>query len=227
MDVIFELILLCILVGGAYAGIKFGFIQIAAKPIKIAASISFAFMLCRGVGTEVIAPIIQAPVSNYIKDFMYTNCSNLSHNNLSSEVPTLLKMAGAAFNVYFNAMDALSSDTLLDNVILKLTSPTVRLIGIMIACVILLFVGRLLISLGIYLVNSFCQGGVIAIVNKSMGFVLAGLLSFLCAWAFVSVAEFFFHLPIFDDSAAIRDFDGGLLYRMLLSISPLELLLSF
>lgn len=227
MDIIFELILLCILVGGAYAGIKFGFIQIVAKPIKTLASLSFAFLLCRGVGTEVIAPIIQAPVSNYIKDFIYTNCANLSHNNLSSEVPTLLKIAGAAFNVDLNALDAPSTDLLLDNVVLKLTNPTVCLIGIIVAFVILLFVGRLLISLGIYLVNSYCRGGVIAIVNKSMGFVLAGLLSFLCAWAFVSVAEFFFHLPIFDGSAAIRDFNGGFLYKLLLSISPLELLLSF
>ena len=227
MDVIFELILICILVGGSYAGIKFGFIQIAAKPIKILASLSFAFLLCKGVGTGVIAPIIQAPVSNYIKDFMYTNCSNLSYDNLSDEVPTLLKMAGAAFNVDMSVGNSFSADVLLDNVILNLTSPTVNLIGIVIAFIILLFVFRLLISLGIYLVNSFCQGGVIAIVNKTMGFVLAGLLSFLCAWAFVSVVEFFFHLPIFDNSSAIKDFDGGLIYRLLLSISPLELLLSF
>ena len=111
--------------------------------------------------------------------------------------------------------------------ILNLTSPAVNLIGILIAFVVLLLVGRLLISVGVYCVNSFCQGGLLAVVNKAMGFVLAGLLSVICAWGFVSVVEFLFHLPVFYDSAAIRGFSGGVLYKLFVSLSPLELLLSF
>ena len=227
MNFIFEILLLGILIGGSYAGIKFGFIKIAAKPIKAIASVSFALLLCSSVGKAVIAPIIQAPVTNYIKDFMYTNCSNLTPDNIGTEIPTLLKMAGAAFNVDMNAASAVSTDQLLENVILSLTSPAITLIGIVIAFVILFFVAKLLISLGVYLVNSFCQGGVIAKINKAMGFVLAGMLSIIAAWIFVSVIEFFFHLPMFDSSAAIQSFNGGLLYRLFISISPLELLLSF
>ena len=227
MNFVFDLILLCILAGGSYAGIKFGFIKIAAKPIKTVASLSFALLLCKGVGTAVISPIIQAPVTNYIKDFMYTNCANLTPDNVSDEIPTLLKMAGAAFNVNMNAASSVSTDKLLDSLVFNLTSPTVNFIGVIIAFVILLLIGRLLISLGVYLVNSYCQSGVIAKVNKVMGFVLAGLLSLLFVWAFVSVLEFFLHLPMFDNSAAVQGFTGGFIYRMFVSLSPLELLLSF
>ena len=73
----------------------------------------------------------------------------------------------------------------------------------------------------------YCNGGVLAKVNKGMGFVLAGFISIVAAWAFVSVMEFFFHLPMFNDSPAIQGFNGGLLYRLFNSISPIELLLSF
>lgn len=227
MNLIFELILLCILVGSSYAGIKFGFIQIAAKPIKIIASLAFAFSLCKSVGTVIIAPIIQNPVSAYIKEFVYAKCSNLTSVNAYDELPTLLKMAGAAFNVDMNAQNAVSQETVLDNAILNLTSPAVNLIGIAVAFVLLLIVGRILMSLGVYLVNSFCRSGLIAKVNKAMGFVLAGMMSLIGAWAFVSVVEFLFHLPMFENSAAVQGFSGGFLYRLFISVSPLELLLSF
>ena len=110
MDFVIEVILLIILLGGSYAGIRFGFIQIAAKPIKVIASLSFALLLCRGVGMAVIAPIIQVPVSSYIKDFVYSNCSDVSFDNVSAEIPTLLKMAGAVFNVDMSVRDSLSGE---------------------------------------------------------------------------------------------------------------------
>ena len=204
-----------------------GFVNIAAKPIKVVASFFFAYALCSVIGKGLIAPMIQAPVTNYIKSFMYENCANLNPDNVMEEVPTLIKMAGAISKDGVAISAGQTTDEIIDTVITRYTSPFAELVSVIFAFVILFFVAKLLIMLGIHLVNTFCSGGVLSKINKIMGFVLAGFLSILAAWAFVSVTDFFLHLPIFDGSVAVREFNGGLLYRLFNSLSPLELLLSF
>ena len=227
LKIFFELILIGLLVGGSYYGIKMGFFNIAAKPIKIVLGIAFALSLCNVVGTHVVAPMIQAPITNYIKEFMYDNCSNLSPENVVEEMPTLLKMAGAAFNVQMVDMNGMTTDAVLENIIFNLTSPAVILISIVIAFILLYFIAKLAFSGGILLVNSVFDVGIIGKINRIMGFILAGLLAFLAAWALVGIVDFFFHLSIFDGVEAIRSFRGGWIYRLFNSLSPIELLLSF
>lgn len=227
LKILFELILIGLLVGGSYYGIKMGFFNIAAKPIKIVLGIAFALSLCNVVGTHVVAPMIQAPITNYIKEFMYDNCSNLSPENVVEEMPTLLKMAGAAFNVQMVDMNGMTTDAVLENIIFNLTSPAVILISIVIAFILLYFIAKLAFSGGILLVNSVFDVGIIGKINRIMGFILAGLLAFLAAWALVGIVDFFFHLSIFDGVEAIRSFRGGWIYRLFNSLSPIELLLSF
>ena len=61
LNVLFEILLLAILIGGSYYGIKMGFIKIAAKPIKFIFALAVAFSLCKAVGTYIIAPINSCP----------------------------------------------------------------------------------------------------------------------------------------------------------------------
>ena len=201
MGFILEILIIGILVGGSYAGIKFGFVNIAAKPLKTVASFFFAYLLCSAVGKALIAPIIQAPITNYIKSFMYENCKNLNPENVMEEVPTLIKMAGAVSKNGIDISAGNTTDEVIETVISSYTRPFSEVVAVIFAFFVLFFVGKLLIKLGIYLVNQFCSGGVLAKVNKIMGFVLAGFLSILAAWALVSILNFFFHLPfIFDNS---------------------------
>lgn len=227
LDIFFEILLIGLLVGGSYYGIKMGFFNIAAKPIKVVLCIAFALSLCNVVGTYVIAPMIQSPITNYIKEFMYDNCSNLSPENVVEEMPTLLKMAGAAFDVQMADMSGMTTDVVLEDIITNLTSPSVILISIGIAFILLYFLAKFAFSGGILLVNSVFEVGIIGKINRTMGFVLAGLLAFLAAWALVGIVDFFFHLSIFDGVEAIRSFRGGFLYRLFNSLSPIEILLSF
>lgn len=227
LKIFFEILLIGLLAGGSYYGIKMGFFNIAAKPIKFVLGLVFAFSLCNVVGTYVIAPMIQAPITNYIKEFMYANCANLSPANVVEEMPTLLKMAGAAFDVEIGDMTGMTTDAVLENIIVNLTSPAVVLISIVIAFVLLFLLSKLLFSGGILLVNSVFDIGILGKINRIMGFVLAGLLAILAAWALVGIVDFFFHLAIFDGVEAIRSFKGGWIYRLFNSLSPIELLLSF
>ncbi len=227
LKILMEILLLLILVGGSYYGIIKGFFKMAAAPLKLVAGLVFSFSLCKVVGKFVIAPIIQSPVTNYIKDFMYEHCSDLTPDNVVSEMPTLLKMAGAAFNVDVAAASGTTTDEMLESVILNFTSPAVNCIGIIFAFVLLFLLSKLLISIGISLVNTYVSVGVLGKINRTMGFVLAGVLAFFGAWAFAGTVDFIFHLGIFNGSELIRNFSGGWLYRLFTSFSPIELLLSF
>lgn len=227
LNIFFEILLIGLLVGGSYYGIKMGFFNIALKPIKIVLGIAFALSLCNVVGTYLIAPLIQSPITNYIKEFMYDNCSNLSPENVVEEMPTLLKMAGAAFDIQIVDTPGMTTDAMLEDIIFNLTSPAVILISIGIAFILLYILAKFAFSGGIILVNSIFDIGIIGKINRAMGFILAGLLAFLAAWSLVGIVDFFFHLSIFDGVEAIRSFRGGLLYRLFNSLSPIELLLSF
>ena len=99
LTIILEILLIAVLVGGSYYGIATGFFKLATKPLKLIAALLFAYALCGVVGKFVIAPIIQSPITNYVKDFMYEHCDSLEPGEVVEEIPTLLKMAGAAFNV--------------------------------------------------------------------------------------------------------------------------------
>ncbi len=227
LKIILEIILIGILVGGSYYGIVTGFFKMATKPLKLIASLLFSYALCGVVGKYIIAPIIQSPITNYVKDFMYEHCADLSPDNVVTEIPTLLKMAGAAFDVNVMADPTATTDQMLNTVINDLTYPAVQIVSAIFAFIILFFVGKLLISLGIWVVNSYVSVGVLGKVNQVMGFVLAFVLAFLAAWVLAGLLDFIFHLGIFNGSELIRNFKGGWIYQLFVSFSPIELLLSF
>ena len=227
LGVLLEVVLIGILVIGSYYGFKMGFFSIAIKPIKILFGITFALSLCNMFGTHIVAPIIQAPLTNYIKEFMYNNCATLSPENVVEEMPTLLKMAGAAFNVQLADMSLMTIDSVIENIIINLTSPAVSMISIGISFLLLFFSSKLIFSWGILVINSAFNVGILGKINKVMGFVLAGALARIVAWAFVGIVDFLFHLSAFDGVEIIRSFRGGLIYRIFNSFNPIELLLSF
>ena len=222
-----EIILLAILIGGAYYGIRLGFIRIAAKPIKFVLGLVFAFSLCGPVGTTIIAPLIQSPLTNYVKEYMYERCAALTADGVLERTPTLLKMAGAAFDVEFGAAGVDSTDAMIEKVVVSLTAPAVLLISSVIAFILLFLISKLLFSLAVSVVNSVFEIGVLSRINRVMGLIVAAFMSFFAAWAFVSLIDFVLHLSIFDSVDAVRQFDGGRLYRLFKNISPIGLLLSF
>ena len=227
LKIFMEVILIGILVGGSYYGLVTGFFQMAANPLKVVAGLLFSGSLSGVVGKYIIAPIIQSPITNYIKDFMYEHCSDLSPDNVVSEMPTLLKMAGAAFNIEVNVTPGATTDQMLESVIVNLTTPAVNVIGIIIAFVLLFFLSKLIISIAISVINSYVSVGVLGQINKTMGFVLAFAVAFIAAWALTGVVDFIFHLGVFNNVEVIRNFSGGWIYRLFNSFSPIELLLSF
>ncbi len=227
LKITLEILLLLVIIGGFYYGLERGFIRIAAKPIKILLCFVLAFSFCKSIGTNIVAPLIQAPITNYIKEYMYENCAALTPENALKNTPTILKIAASAFDVELSNSEEGTSGAFLEKIILNLTSPAVLLISIIIAFVLIYLLSKLLLSGATLIVSSVFEIGVLAKINRIMGVVLAGLMSLLVAWAAVAVIDFLFHLSIFDKVSFIRGFDGGPLYRLFKSISPIGILLSF
>lgn len=227
MDFIFEIILLVIIIGGSYLGIKYGFVKIVAKPMKTLFCFAFAFSVSSGVGRAVVAPMIQVPVTNYVKDFMYQNYSNLSVDNAMAEIPTVLKIAGAVFNVDKDMTVAVSTDSLLESVIFNLTSPVVEILAIIIAFVLMFLFARVLFGAGMVVINSAFDGRILGGINKICGMVLAALIALVTAWAFVGLSDFLLQTPALHQSDFARNFSGGPIYRFFSGLNLLKLILSF
>lgn len=227
MKVVIEILLVAIIVFGTVFGVKKGFIEITAKPVKFIAALILAFNLCASIAEAIIAPMLYNPVVNYISEFMYENCASLTAENAAEELPTLLKIAAAIFNIDIAEAAASGTSTVIDNIIDALTAPVINVIAIIFSFIIVYFLAKLLLTLAIWLVNFLCKGGIIGAVNKILGFVFGALLSVIIAWAVAVLLDLIFHLPAFEGSELIANFEGGFFYRFFNTYNPIELLLSF
>ncbi len=227
LKALLELILLGILGGGVYLGIKKGFISIMAKPVKVFASFMLAVAICGGFARLVIAPIIEAPITNYISSFLYENCEYITPDTAADELPTLLKISAAAFNIDVYAIASNAEGDIISTIVSELASPAIYVIAVVISFFAVYFIGRLLFSLAMYIVDVLLKGGIIGKINKTLGIVFGVCIAFIGAWAFAGFVKFILNTPILASSNSVAAFRGGLLYRFFNSFSPIELLLSF
>ena len=226
LAIVVDLILIGIIAYGIYYGIKKGFVSIASKPIKTVASIVLAYTCCSGFGQWVIAPLIRAPITGYISDFMYRNMPGVSPESAATELPTLLKIAAAAFNIEI-ATEEQSGASYLETLVGTLAEPVVGFISVILAAIALFFIGKLLFTLAFYLLNKFCNEGLLGKINKILGIVFGAFMFVLTSWGIAVAISVFAHLPIFNSVEFISGFEGGLLYRFFNAFNPIELLLSF
>lgn len=226
MQIVIEILLWSIIILGTIMCTKAGFVEIIAKPVKFIAALVLAFTLCSAVAESIISPMIQEPITNYISEFMYENCSTITAENATEELPTLLKIAAAIFNIDITEVAASGTD-IVENIIESLTVPVISVISVVLAFIAVYVVSKLALTLVIWLINALCSGGLIGAVNRLLGLVFGVVLSVAVAWALAVILELVFHLPAFESSEAIANFEGGFLYTFFNTYNPIELLLSF
>ena len=227
LKMLFELILLGVLGAGVYLGLKRGFVSMMARPVKIFASIMLAIAICGGVARSVIVPIIDAPITNYIASFLYENCAGITPETTADELPTLLKIAAAIFNIDTYSVALNSDGRVIEALVTNLAEPAIYVIAVIISFLLSYVLGRSLFSLALFLVDVFVEGGLLGKINKSLGMVFGILIAFICAWAIAGFIEFALHSPFIVSNAAMANFRGGLLYRFFNMFSPIEILLRF
>jgi hypothetical protein len=227
LEMLLELILSAVLCAGAYFGIKRGFVSIMAKPVKVFASIMLAMAICTGVARTIVVPIIDAPITNYIASFLYDNCSSITPEITADELPTLLKISAAIFNIDVYAVAVNANGKVIEAIVANLAEPAIYVIAVIIAFVLTYILGRLLFSLALFLIDVLVKGGLFGKINKSLGVVFGISIAFICAWATVGFISFALSTPMFASNVVSEDFRGGLLYRFFNNFSPIELLLRF
>ncbi len=221
-----DLLLLGIIAFGVYYGVTKGFVSMAVRPFKTVASLAFAYFCCPWFSDLVVAPIIRAPITGYVSDFMYKNMSGVTPETAAGELPTLLKMAAAAFNVNIGE-GAVSSENYLDALIGTVTDPVVNVISVAISAIVLFLLGRLLFNLAFFLLNKFCNAGLLGKINKTLGMIFGIFIFVLISWGLAVLLSLIFNLSVFDGNELISSFEGFILYKFFNAFNPLELLLSF
>lgn len=226
LNIILDVLLVGILIGGGAVGIVRGFIKILAKPLKPILAIVIAMSICGAVSSAIVEPIISEPVSNQISGFLYENCKELTPDNLEEELPTLIKIAAATAGVDIGEI-VKDGEDVIKSVVDSLITPVVSIISTIVAFVLVYIAARLLVSLAFWVINAVFNAGVFGVLNKMLGFVTSLLMAVFVSWALVSLVEYVIHFPAFADSAVVADFTGGFVYNLFKQYNPVELLLSF
>jgi len=227
MTIAFEIIIIAIFAVCAFIGIKFGFIKLAAKPVKFVLALILAFTLSSVVAEKVVTPIIDEPVTNYVSDFLYSNCSDLTGDNLNEKLPTLLKLAATVTNVDLESGMDMSGADLVAAIVDKLIGPVISFVSSLIAFFAVYFVSKILLWLVFWLINSCFGNGLLGVVNRVLGFLFFGFIGIVAAWGFAVITELVIHVPAFAENPTFASFEGGLLYNFFNTYNPMELLLSF
>lgn len=226
-DFIVDAALVLVVLIGTVIGYKRGFVAFIAKPLKFVLSIGLSFGYATRFAASVVTPMIEAPATNYIKEFLYTNCQNITAENVKEELPTMLKIAAATFNVDVSQVANDATGTVVDALADKLTSPVIGVISTVISFVVLLIILNVVLSVAIGFIKALFKNGVLGFFNKGLGLVFGFAFSFVVAWALAVGFDFAIHLPVLADNAWIQSFEGGAIYRFLNEYNPIELLLSF
>lgn len=223
MNVVIDVLLLLIIALGAYLGIKRGFIASVARPVKFFLCLIISFSLSAPIGSAIIQPIVEEPLTNQISDFIEERASGEDAED--AELPTLLRVAASLMDVDIEGLTGTEdyADALAD----KIALPVVKLIASVSAFILIYFLMRLLLNIGFKMLNSMFDSGVAGAVNKTLGCVFSTALAIICAWGFTVLFEFFINIPAFDNVVWMSEFNGGFIYKLLKSLNPIDLLFSF
>ena len=227
LDVVIEILLCAIIVLGFIIGMKRGFINLAAKPLKTIAAVVVAFCYCSVIASSVVTPWIEAPIASYIKDFMYENCASLTSENVNEELPTLIKIAAATFGIDISEVAGNATVSVIDAVVENLTAPVVSIISNIISFVGLFIVSVIIFGIVLWLLNVIFSRGIFGLFNKLIGTIFGTAFSVLAAWGIAVIIEIVFRSPIFAENELIAAFEGGYVYKFFNTYNPIELLLSF
>lgn len=220
VSIILDAVLVLIVIIGMISGVKRGFVRTVAAPVKFVAALVLAFTLCEAVSANFIEGFISEPITNQLRDFMYEKCQHLTADNVSTELPTLLKMSAGMFGLDVEEIAQTSVNNVLDAIITALTDPIIRIVGLIVSFILTYIAAKIVLSLAIVLINAILSAGPLGIINKLLGFVFGTAFSIIIAWALVAVADFAMGFVGYN-------LEAGFIYNFFHNLNPLDLLLSF
>lgn len=224
IEIVLDALLILMLLIGIFMGYRRGFVKSIAKPVRFFASLATAFWLANPISNKFIEPIIKAPVTNQIKGYLLENCPNITPESASDELPTLLKFAASLLEV---DISTLSSENTISAIVDSLASPIVHLVSVIFTFIIIYFLSKLVYSIFISLLSGFFGSGVLSLPNKLLGCVFSLFFAAVSAWLFTVAFDFIIHSSLFAESAWVKNFEGGVIYKFFGKNNPVDILLGF
>ena len=226
-EIAIDVFICLLIVAGTFFGSKRGFFLTATRPIKWFASIILAFTLSGIVASSIVQPIIEAPITNQISEYLTDKCDNITPDNLDEKLPTLLKLAAGLADVDIESIEGNTTAEFVSQTVEKLASPVIYLISVIISFIAVYFISKILLKILLKILNNVFDSGVLGIFNKVLGAVIGALFAFVIAWIFVTLFGYMISIPSLSDTDFVKAFDGGHIYNFIKRMSPLDLLLSF
>ena len=227
-NVLFDIIIVAILAVGAILGIKNGFIDTIARPVKFVAAIALAFSLAAPIGNAIIEPIIGPAISHKLSDILVEKYSEITAATANESLPTLVKFAASLCGVDVTGVasgaDGISA---IEAISQAVTAPVVDIMSTIFGFIIVYFASKIILNVIMFLINSLVDGGLIGALNKTLGCVFTLFLAFIVVWALTSISEFILNIPAIASLDWVEGFSGGPIYKFFRSFTPLDLLLSF
>ena len=227
-NVLFDIIIVAILAVGAIVGIKNGFIDTIARPVKFVAALALAFSLAASIGNAIVEPIIGPAISHKLTDILVEKYSEITAATANESLPTLIKFAASLCGVdvagVASGADGISA---IEAISQAVTAPVVDIMSTIFGFIIVYFASKIILNVIMLLINSMVDGGLIGAVNKTLGCVVTLFLAFIVVWALTSFSEFILNIPAVASADWVQGFSGGPIYKFFRSFTPLDLLLSF
>lgn len=228
ITILFEIILVGILLAGAFIGIKNGFIDTVARPVKFILRLVLAFSLAGVVGSFMIEPIIGPAISHKLSDTLIEEYADITADSADEDLPTLVKLAAGMCGVSVDEIASTADGaSIIEDVADAVTAPVVKVIGVILGFVITYFLAKFFINFIMILVDNLVNRGVAGGINKALGCIFTLFLAFVAGWTFTTLFEFIFNIPAIAAMKGVQNFNGGPIYKFFRSFTPLDLLLSF
>ncbi len=223
MSATFDILLCLAIAVGFIVGAVRGFVRSVAKPIRIVCAGFLAYLLCSVIGPNLIQPVVQAPISNQVSDFLVEKCETLDIDHL----PSLLKFAASLCNLDLSAYEGETTEESAHLIAEAVAEPLARILSIAIAFVLLFILCSLLLRLLLAVIDHSLKNSPLKGFNRALGSVTGGLMGIVCVWLFCALFTWVVSLPAFAEAEWAIECQKGVVYGLFRSIDPLELLLSF
>ena len=227
MNIIVDIILVLIILIGGLIGYKRGFIVTVTRPVKWFLALILAVTLCNSAAEAVIEPIISEPVTNQITEYLVEKCPDMTAENVSDELPTVLRLAAGIVDVDINSFDGTDVNTLVSQIVESLATPTIHLFSVLIAFILIYIISKMLLALFIGILDKAFDVGFVGSVNRFLGVIFGAAFAFIISWLVVLLFGYVVSTSFVEDIEMLREFSGGYVYDFFDRITPLELLLSF
>lgn len=226
LSVVLDFILIGILIGSMFVGLRDGFIKAIAKPMKPIFSLGCALIFANSFAAIAVMPVIKEPIYNWISGILYDKFINLPPNATAEDLPALIQIASSLCGVDMSNF-AGGGEAVISAWVAELALPLVGLIAIVISFILLLIISGVVLSIVLAILNKILEAGVLKVVNRVIGCVVCVFFAIFTARSIISLFDYAIALPQLAETNAVKNFTGGFMYNLFKQYTPFELLLNF